>query len=360
MLIPNKGLHKYTFENKTIYVGVASRDSQADKQSAVMVARADRLEPEYFNIIMRTRDTSVATRFMQSVKDTALPKDNKIIIRTATPCFWNPWRVVSRTEPRDVSSVILAGNIKDELIADMKEFMEAIDWYTGLGIPYRRGYLLYGPPGNGKSSLIAALAGHFGLNLYILSLAASKVNDANIDEVLSGVHNNSLILIEDIDCAFVKRINVVEETTEKAVATSGSPTPVAATADKSDKLSFSGLLNALDGVSCGQGRMIFMTTNHIERLDPALIRPGRVDIKKYIGNADQVQAKHLYQRFYKLSDNSSLASLFASYIPHQQISMAALQGHLMQHKSEPQAAIDNLFKLKESIECKQTAMTVTS
>lgn len=119
-------------------------------------------------------------------------------------------------------------------------------------------------------------------------------------------------------------------------------------------VTFSGLLNAVDGVaSSSSQRLLFMTTNHIERLDPALIRPGRVDLKEYIGDASCLQAQHLFERFY--SDSVSPSQLKdmldelgmrmdAALSAGRTLSMASLQGHFIRHDArEAIQTLENLM-----------------
>jgi mitochondrial chaperone BCS1 len=103
------------------------------------------------------------------------------------------------------------------------------------------------------------------------------------------------------------------------------------------------LLNALDGVSSREGRVLFLTTNHPERLDPALIRPGRVDRKVELGHATPDQARRLFVWFYRDSGLSTAelsreAERFASQVPANQFCMAAIQEHLLRHRRNPEAA----------------------
>ncbi len=118
-------------------------------------------------------------------------------------------------------------------------------------------------------------------------------------------------------------------------------------------VTFSGLLNALDGVAASEERIVFMTTNHFERLDPALIRPGRVDVKQFIGLASRYQKKMLFERFYP--DNPQLCKLFLDKVDSFPLSPAQIQGHFVIYKSDPQLAVDNAHELltldeKESLQ----------
>jgi len=133
------------------------------------------------------------------------------------------------------------------------------------GVPYRRGYLLYGPPGTGKTSFTQAIAGELKLNICYLNLSNGNMDDDGLNRALNNAPSQSIILLEDIDGIFVARESVNQ--------------------GREGGVSFSGLLNALDGVRSQEGRILFMTTNHREKLDPALMRPGRADFHAYLGNA---------------------------------------------------------------------------
>lgn len=143
-------------------------------------------------------------------------------------------------------------------------------------MPYRRGYLLYGPPGTGKTSFVQAVAGLLKLKLCYLNLSNNEMNDDSLNRLLSEAPENSIILLEDVDAMFLQRDQV----------------------QKKQTLSFSGFLNALDGVRSQEGQIMFMTTNHKERLDPALLRPGRADVHVRLDLASEKQIKELFLRFF--------------------------------------------------------------
>jgi chaperone BCS1 len=177
-----------------------------------------------------------------------------------------------------MASVILDNKIFENIFKDIQNFVNDQSWYLDRGIPYRRGYLLFGPPGCGKTSLILALAGEMKYSLCVMSLNDIKMSDDLLIQLMGEVPSKSFVLLEDIDAMFGNRDNktVVEGST---------------------RVTLSGLLNALDGVVSSEGRILFMTTNYIERLDSALIRSGRVDYKQFIGTCTDYQLSHMFIRF---------------------------------------------------------------
>lgn len=174
------------------------------------------------------------------------------------------------------------------------------------------------------------LAGQLKLDMCMLNLADTSITDAGLASALRETPKNSLIMIEDIDAIFVER---------KKQGTGDS-------SGGGKGVTFSGLLNALDGVASQEGRLLVMTTNHIERLDPALIRPGRIDRKVEVDNASKGQARAMFLRFYE--NEVSLAEEFAKKIPDKELSMAAIQGHLLANRDRPEAAVESVHSLLDA------------
>merc|ERR550514_1862149 len=237
------------------------------------------------------------------------------------------WEKALSKKPRSIESVILDEDLASKLIADARTFLKSADWYSSVGIPYRRGFLLYGPPGCGKTSFCQALAGALKLDVCMLTLTNKNLDDNGLAEALRDAPANAIVLLEDVDAVFVDR----------SVSSDGSGRPAPG-------VTFSGLLNALDGVASQEGRLFFMTTNHIEKLDPALIRPGRCDLKVEVRRASRAQARRLFTRFFPDEPEEHAVS-FAESLPEYELSMAALQGHLLEHKTDAAGALAHVPKL---------------
>ncbi|KAJ6536501.1 P-loop containing nucleoside triphosphate hydrolase protein [Mycena vulgaris] len=280
------------------------------------------------------------------------------------------WAKTITKSRRALSTLILPSDIKEMLLADAKEFLESEDWYNTAGIPHRRGYLLYGEPGTGKSSTIHALAGELGLEIYFISLASPGIDDHSLGKLISDTPSRCILLLEDIDCAFPSREDEEGEDEELILDKDGKPLRQDQNPPRSE-VTLSGLLNVLDSVSSEEGRLTFATTNHIENLDPALIRAGRMDVKIQYKFADSLQIEQVFKRFYPLPDETAagedvkLGSQFPSYneseldgyaaafardVPAGTYSIAQIQGYLLTKKRNPGGAAEGVLAWLESQE----------
>ncbi|KAI6246311.1 Mitochondrial chaperone BCS1 [Erysiphe necator] len=247
---------------------------------------------------------------------------------------WVPFGLPRRKRP--LNSVILDIGIKEKILLDVKDFLDRQQWYVDRGIPYRRGYLLYGQPGSGKSSFIQALAGELDFSIAMINLSTKGITDDKLVDLLTRLPPKSILLLEDADAAFTNR---------RQVGSDGYSGPT---------VTFSGLLNALDGVSAGEERITFLTTNHIDRLDPALIRPGRVDLTVRIGEASRYQASEMWKRFYgtldkdgrgcerflrRLEELSLISDSEGKSKPQLHTSTAAIQGLFLFNKDDMDMAV---------------------
>jgi chaperone BCS1 len=220
--------------------------------------------------------------------------EKNVGIRSSLFVYDDGWSRVSGYAPRQLDSVILKPGERDQIVRDVDKFRKSKQRYQQLGVPYHRGYLLHGPPGTGKTSLVSAIAARFEMHVYAINL--SGFNDRTLTAAVNDVSPNSVILFEDIDCMASGKARIPHGENPRNAVTGGN-------ADKSDSMvgqgvTLSGLLNALDGFSAPENVLFVMTSNFAENLDEALLRPGRIDYKLYMGKAEESQKVELYKRFF--------------------------------------------------------------
>ncbi|TPX37985.1 hypothetical protein SmJEL517_g00404 [Synchytrium microbalum] len=322
VLAPGPGSHYFRYKRAWFKVERIREKAMIDLKSGTPW--------ETITFTTLSRDRPLLSELLKEATELAMSKQTgKTIIYTSMGPEWRPFgRPRSR---RPLASVILDEGISDRIITDVQRFLKMGQWYQERGIPYRRGYLLYGPPGSGKSSFIQALAGDLHYNICVLNLSERGMTDDRLNHLLSHAPPRSIILLEDVDAAFPSRTaTAMSELDRKQGFTS--------------MLTFSGLLNALDGVTSAEERIIFMTTNHVVRLDPALIRPGRVDVKHLVGAATPFQIRSIFLRFYG-SDKVDKADIFVNALAGRDVSMAQLQGHFVLYQDDVDQAVANAKSL---------------
>lgn len=194
-----------------------------------------------------------------------------------------------------------------------------------VGIPYRRGYLLYGPPGTGKSSFIFALAGYLNYSICVLNLSDPSLTDDRLLHLVNTAPRDSLVLLEDIDCS----VNPPKEDHPERW-------------EGLTRVTYSGLLNTLDGVVGSDARILMMTTNHIELLDETLTRPGRVDLKILIDNASDSQLRRAFMAFFPELE-PEYGDRFVGHARRtypKPLSMARVQSHFLLNRDNPTQVLE--------------------
>ncbi|KAI1712559.1 ATPase family associated with various cellular activities (AAA) domain-containing protein [Ditylenchus destructor] len=328
--LPGEGIHYFYYKNQWIQLyRYFNNNSTTEAEDTGGRIKRKRLE----GIILTTAGGSSDfwNEFLDEASREGLSAmDNGLATYQARYDCWLPDGKPHKK--RFLGSVILADRVMEMLLKDVEQFLNSEKWYHEMGVPYRRGYLLHGPPGTGKTSCIAALASHFGFNICIVSLNDPDIDDSTLSILLNNPPDRSVILFEDIDAAFKKR-----EDNQDCNETDDN---------KRSKVTLSGILNVLDGVNSCEQRIIFMTTNYKERLDSALIRPGRVDCEQYFGLCTNVMIEKMFKRFYKTaSENQCQQFLVAVNNFEKNISPAQLQSHFIVHRDDAQTAIDNVSEI---------------
>ncbi|WVQ95256.1 hypothetical protein IAU59_002351 [Kwoniella sp. CBS 9459] len=518
---PTVGLsHRIVYQGRTIKMGIVRDDDE----------RYGRGLDKWFLMSTFLGTHAIFASLLETAKaEFKLLTNNRTCIYTPRHSCGDSWTHTATRAVRPWDSVILPAGVKEFILQDCMEFIEERKFYKDRGLPYRRGYMLYGVPGSGKSSLIAALAAKLRLDIYIVNLSIKGIDDATLQNLLQACPAKCILLMEDIsvlthhlpmssssgpasdsDCAFVdrdklnqrgsnsrskskaKRVSKSKSNPQPISGSSSSfssnssasimlPSPVsielttaidpeaivspspdlsrglsnspiagpkldsqaipqavsntlngndekekagelddnkkkkkkkkrassASSCSSSSSLSssasrsrhrsrsdldyhhsgvtLSGLLNALDGVASSEGRLFFCTTNWVNHIDPALLRPGRDDVCVEFGNTTRSQARDLFIQFYSattstaLSDSgeivsteknarqiaepvtpvneemnvsvqvdesptdlTALANDFSRKLPEGVVSVSALQGYLIRYKRGPQQAVDGV------------------
>lgn len=303
---PAPGRHLLWFLRTPILLHRKQRDLNASMYG-------DKAYAESYTLIFLTSRRRIVDEFFASMKSRWDVARDEVEIFAFINGDWNRLTGVSK---RAMDSVIIPNGDADSVLRDVENFLESEDTYVSLGVPYRRGYLLEGPPGNGKSSLVRALATEVRLPVYFLNLNALGVDDTSIVRLFNMLPVRCIVLMEDID-------RVILSGDARSTETSAIG------------LTLSGLLNVIDGVVAPEGRILFMTTNHAENLDPALIRPGRIDVRICIEAPGQVEIVRMCERF--LGEGADTEDVIARVSTscrekREPISMAAVQGELMRRK----------------------------
>ncbi|KAK1588587.1 hypothetical protein Q3G72_024782 [Acer saccharum] len=257
------------------------------------------------------------------------------------------WNSAVFQHPSTFDTLAMDADLKKFIIDDLDTFVNRKGFFDRVGRAWKRGYLLYGPPGTGKSSLVAAIANYLKYHVYDLQLQSVK-SDADLRNVLTTTTNRSIILIEDIDC------------NETASHDRGRRSP-SQDKEKETKVfldpgaTLSGMLNFIDGLwsSCGEERIIIFTTNHKERLDPALLRPGRMDVHIEMGYCNPSGFRMLAKTYLGIKDHA-LFGRVDELIKKVDISPAEMALHLMK-SDDPTIALESLVEFLDKKVIEETA-----
>ncbi|WCJ35221.1 P-loop containing nucleoside triphosphate hydrolases superfamily protein [Euphorbia peplus] len=285
-----------------------------------------RSEVRYFELSFKKKHKDmVLSSYLPYILDKAKAiKEEKKTLKLHTIDYHGTdyWGSINFDHPATFDTVAMDTEMKEQLIEDLDLFIERKEFYREVGKAWKRGYLLYGPPGTGKSSLIAAMANYLNFDVYDLDLKELQCN-SDLRRLLIGTGNRSILVVEDIDLSF--------ESTED------------------NKVTLSGLLNFIDGLwsSCGDERIIVFTTNHKDQLDPALLRPGRMDLHLHMSYCSFVGFKTLASNYLKIQEHHLFREIEQLLEKKLQVTPAEIAGELMKHK-DAGIALEGLIKFLQN------------
>lgn len=232
-------------------------------------------------------------------------------------------RRVSNILPRDIDSVFLKSGQMERLVGGIELFQKSEDLYSKIGIPYHTGILLSGPPGTGKTSTLVALANHFHMDVIFVNLSTIG-NDDGLAQCVSEASPDTLIILEDVDTVYATK------TREDG---KDSPKPP-------NSVTLGGLLNVLDGQMSPHGCVFGLTTNHLDKIDPALYRDGRIEYREELGYMDD----HQFKKFYKYVFDKDPVD-FPEVRPEYKITPATIAGVLRRDISDFPVASEKIRSL---------------
>ena len=209
-----------------------------------------------------------AIHFAQKIFDVENPLKNFIYQYNELDMSWDKYGEISK---RNINTIYLPKEQSHHVLSDVENFMsyQTRKNYEKFGIPYHKTYCFYGPPGTGKTSLIHAICSEIHRHICIFRFHA-LTKDSDFANALRWMPKNSVFVLEDIDCIIKNRD------------------------DTKGNITFSGILNILDGF-CGIDCLVtFITTNHFVELDSAIKRPGRID---YILEFTYISREQIYKMF---------------------------------------------------------------
>ncbi|KAI7986559.1 Protein HYPER-SENSITIVITY-RELATED 4 [Camellia lanceoleosa] len=252
-----------------------------------------------------------------------------------------PWQSVNLDHPANFDTLAMDLDEKRTLMEDLKRFVKRKEFYRRVGKAWKRGYLLFGPPGTGKSSLIAAMANYLNFDVYDLELTALRSN-SELRNLLITTANQSILVVEDIDCSLELQ-DRMKAAAMAAAARGRDPYGY----NQGSSVTLSGLLNFIDGLwsSCGDERIIVFTTNHKEKLDPALLRPGRMDVHIHMSYCTPYGFKMLASNYLGITEHPLF--LEAEVLIEMKKVTPAEIGEQLMKSDEPERALRDLIRFLE-------------
>ncbi|XP_062102457.1 AAA-ATPase At3g50940-like [Humulus lupulus] len=314
--------------------------SEPEKNSPGDMPRP-RSEKRFYELSFRkNHQQKVLTSYIPFILERAkaLSDQERVLkMHTLNHSYDSKWSSINLEHPATFETLAMDPSQKNAVIEDLNRFVKRKEFYKKVGRAWKRGYLLYGPPGTGKSSLVAAMANHLKFDIYDLQLA-NIMRDSDLRKVLLATANRSILVIEDIDCSIDLPDRHYNKETKKISDHQNDSSRAA--------LTLSGLLNFIDGLwsSCGDERIIIFTTNHKERLDPALLRPGRMDMHVHMSYCTYHGFKLLASNYLDINGSHELYGEIEGLLNETEVTPAQVAEELMKSENVD-VALEGFVKL---------------
>ncbi|RIA92504.1 P-loop containing nucleoside triphosphate hydrolase protein [Glomus cerebriforme] len=288
---------EYKEKKFQVSFNMPEQENKDDKNSS---SSRNKPKPSIFLTIIKESDTNVEAmnEFLSEVTRSYLETQKKMKVRSRYERNGSYWyHVQSLSSIRGLDTVALDESYEKLLKKELETFINDKEFYGRIGMPYRRGILLYGKPGTGKTSLINAISSQLSRDIYYLNLK-TIMDDNELSAAFSSVPANQIIVLEDVDT----QSKILHKRTRKeslfvtAIESTDKKDEVGpSTGPSFSKFSLSTFLGCLDGNILNEGIIIIMTTNHVEHLDPACIRPGRMDVHLDLAYCTHYQIRKMYK-----------------------------------------------------------------
>ncbi|XWS45463.1 hypothetical protein CRYUN_Cryun15aG0138800 [Craigia yunnanensis] len=311
--------------------------SEAEKSNNPNDHFPPRAEKQSFELSFHKKHKDVVLdSYVPSILERAKAiKDEQRVLKMFTLNMQNyggiKWESINLEHPATFETLAMDPELKHSVMEDLNRFVKRKEFYKRVGRAWKRGYLLYGPPGTGKSSLVAAMSNYLKFDVYDLQLA-NIMRDSDLRNLLLATGNRSVLVIEDIDCS----VDLPDRRHGD-----GRKQP-----DHHVQLTLSGLLNFIDGLwsSCGDERIIIFTTNHKDRLDPALLRPGRMDMHIHMSYCNPQGFKLLASNYLGIRGYHYLFGEIEVLLNNTEVTPAQVAEELMKSE-DADIALEGLVKL---------------
>ncbi|KAK9810632.1 hypothetical protein WJX73_005947 [Symbiochloris irregularis] len=324
---------------------------------------SDNDERRSFQLRVLRRYRSLTEQYLQHIRLTAEAQEKRnrqLLVYTNTGGDFSMGRKARRlwdsqhfTHPATFDTIALSSKVKHAIISKLNTFAGDAAHYRKTGRPHKFGAFLFGPPGTGKTSVIAAIANYMQYSIYDLDLTGVNRN-LDLRALLTQISDRAVVVIEDIDTVELPSRLTKDDSNAASEAAAAQASGgrmgkfgrMGGMDDQKSKLTLGGLLNFADGIrsSCGSERIFIFTTNHPERLDPALVRPGRMDLHLQLGYCDFEMFAALCQRYLGLSQHPMLDEIAKVLDPGCKITPADVTAVLDANRDDAEPALQEVLR----------------